>query len=76
LAHKAIKKGPAPQEKEKGAMFHADLCSMPAESIGGKIDFVSFIDDATYYRFVCLFIRRVKQVSSLRNYIINMLFTF
>jgi len=33
-------------------MFHADICSMPAESIGGKIAFVSFIDDATCYRFV------------------------
>jgi len=49
MTHKAIMKGPAPQEKEKGAMFHADISSMPAESIGGKIAFVSFIDDATCY---------------------------
>jgi len=51
MTRKAIKKGPAPQEKEKGAIFHADICSMPAESVGGKIAFVSFTDDATCYRF-------------------------
>jgi len=76
MAHKAIKKGPAPQEKEKGAMFHADICSMPAESIGGKIAFVSFIDDDTRYRFVYLFVKRVKQVSSLRNYLRDSLTTY
>jgi len=33
MTPKAIKKGPAPQEKEKGAMFHADISSMPGSSI-------------------------------------------
>jgi len=47
-------------------MFHADICSMPAESIGGKITFVSFIDDAAcrFFYPIC----HKSEVSSLRNY--------